>query len=162
MINIIVAIAEDNGIGFKNGLLCHLPGDLKRFKNLTSGHNVVMGKKTWESLPKKPLADRTNVVITDDNNDVFEGAVAAHSIEEAISLCDRSKEIFVIGGGSVYRQFMPLADRLFITHLHKNFEADTFFPEIDPEVWTMTENEDLFTDGPDSLQYSYSTYIRKI
>lgn len=162
MITIIVAIAENNGIGFKNGLLVHLPGDLKRFKEITSGHNVVMGKKTWESLPKKPLRDRKNIVITDDENDRFEGASEAHSIDEAVSLCDKTKEIFIMGGGSVYRQFMPLADRLLITHLHKNFEADTFFPEIDPEAWTMTENEDLVTDGPDSLHYSYSTYIRKI
>lgn len=162
MITIIVAIAENNGIGFKNDLLCHLPGDLKRFKEITMGHNLIMGKKTWESLPKKPLGGRKNIVITDDESDRFEGAVAAHSINEAVLLCEKDKETFIIGGGSVYRQFMPLADRLFITHIHRVFEADTFFPEIDPSVWQVTESEEHTTDNPEHLAFSYTTYSRKI
>lgn len=161
MITIIVAVAENNGIGLNNDLLCHIPGDLKRFKAITLGHNLIMGKKTWESLPKKPLADRTNIVITDDKSDFFEGAIAAHSIDEAVSLCDKGKEIFIMGGGSVYRQFLPLADRLFITHLHKVLKADTFFPEIDTSVWEKTESEEHVIEGTEPLGFSYTTYIRK-
>src|SRR5512138_3677809 len=106
MISIIVAIAEDYGIGFQNELLWRIPEDLKRFKKLTLGHTIVMGKKTWESLPKKPLPGRKNVVITDDPKEVFEQAVAAYSIEDALAKCGKEDEVFIMGGGSIYRQFM--------------------------------------------------------
>src|SRR5512138_3832696 len=113
MISIIVAIAEDYGIGFQNELLWHIPDDLKRFKKLTLGNTIIMGKKTWESLPKKPLPGRKNVVITDDPQDVFEQAVTAYSIEDALKKCRNENEVFIIGGGSIYRQFMPVAERLY-------------------------------------------------
>ncbi|MCK7533995.1 MAG: dihydrofolate reductase [Marinilabiliales bacterium] len=112
MITIIVAVDRNNGIGYGNRLLVHLPGDLRRFKNITMGHCLIMGKKTWESLPNKPLAGRKNIVITDNELDCFNCAETARSVEHALQLCDEGKEIFIIGGGSVYRQFMPLADRL--------------------------------------------------
>jgi len=160
MITIIVAVAEDNAIGYNNDLLCHIPGDLKRFRQITVGHNIIMGKRTWESLPKKPLSDRINIVITDLESDRFEGALAAHSIDEAISLCEKGREIFIIGGGSIYKQFMTIADRLYITHLHKSFKADTFFPEIDPLIWQKTENEEKVVETPEPLRFSYTTYIR--
>jgi dihydrofolate reductase len=161
MITIIVAIAENNGIGFRNDLLCHVPGDLRRFKEITMGHCVVMGKKTWESLPKKPLSGRKNIVLTDNPNDSFEGAFAAFSIDQAVSLCDPDKEIFIIGGGTIYRQFFPLADRLLITHLHKTFEADTFFPEIDPGKWEKSDNQEHIVYTPEPLSFSYTTYLKK-
>jgi len=161
MITIIVAVAGENGIGFENKLLMHLPGDLKRFKNLTMGHCLIMGKKTWESLPNKPLPGRKNIVITDNSLDSFEGASVAHSIQEAVALCEQGKEIFIVGGGSVYRQFMPLADRLLITHIHKSFRADTFFPEIDSSVWYVSEKEDHMTDGNEPVSFTYTTYLRK-
>lgn len=161
MITIIVAIARNYGIGLDNKLLVHLPGDLKRFKKITMGHSLIMGKKTWESLPNKPLSGRKNIVITDDKADVFEGAFAAHSIDEAVSLCDHDKEIFIIGGGSVYRQFMPLADRLFITHIDKEFRADTFFPVIDPKEWYVSEEEEHVIEGEESMRFTYTTYLRR-
>jgi dihydrofolate reductase len=118
MITIIVATDRNNGIGYNNGLLAHLPGDLKRFKEITMGHCLIMGKKTWESLPVKPLpADRILCLLT-MNLDCFDCAATARSLEEAVRLCDSGKEIFIIGGGSVYRQFMPMADRLMVTHIH--------------------------------------------
>ena len=160
MISIIVAIAEDNGIGYKNDLLWHLPEDLKRFKHLTLGKTVVMGKNTWESLPKRPLQGRKNVIITDDPNDVFEGGVTAFSIEDAINKCQGDEEVFIIGGGSIYRQFMTFADRLYITHIHMKASADIYFPVIDPEIWEPVDKEEYLESGPDSVPYSYVIYDR--
>jgi dihydrofolate reductase len=160
MISIIVAIAEDNGIGNKNGLLWHLPGDLKRFKKLTFGNTVIMGKRTWESLPVRPLPGRKNIVITDDLLDTFEGAVTTYSIEDAISRCGQDDEVFIIGGGSVYRQFMPLADMLYITHIHKKADADTFFPVIEPDTWEPVEKEEHNMDENSEIPYTYIVYRR--
>jgi dihydrofolate reductase len=161
MISIIVAIAEDNGIGYMNDLLWHLPEDLKRFKKITMGKTVVMGKKTWISLPRKPLPGRKNVIITDYPEDRFENSIAAFSIDDAIEKCKGDEEIIIMGGGSIYRQFMPLADRLYITHVHKTAPADIFFPEIDPEQWESVEKEDHpeATDNP--VPYTYVIYQRK-
>jgi len=161
MITIIVAVSENNGIGFENRLLVHLPGDLRRFKKITMGHCLIMGKKTWESLPVKPLAGRTNIVITDNELDCFDCALTARSIGEALSLCEADREIFIIGGGSVYRQFMPLADRLLVTHIHKYFDADTYFPEISDREWYVSEIEDHTIEGGEPLRFSYTTYLRK-
>jgi dihydrofolate reductase len=161
MISIIVAIAEDYGIGNKNDLLWHIPADLKRFKKLTYGQAVIMGKKTWESLPRKPLPGRKNIVITDDPHEFFEGSITAYSIEEALSKCYKNEEIFIIGGGSIYRQFMPLADRLYITHIHKSAPADIYFPVIDPEIWEPVEKEEHTQDEPGNIPYTYIIYQRK-
>jgi dihydrofolate reductase len=161
MISIIVAIAEDNGIGYRNELLWHIPEDLKRFKNLTFGKTVIMGKKTWESLPKKPLPGRKNIVITDDPLDNFELSITAYSIEDAISKCGENDEIFIIGGGSIYRQFMPLADRLYITYIHKKTPADTYFPFINPEIWEIIEKEEHTQDEAKEIPYTYIIYQRK-
>jgi len=161
MISIIVAIAEDYGIGSKNDLLWHIPEDLKRFKKLTFGQAVIMGKKTWESLPRKPLPGRKNIVITDDPLECIDCSITAYSIEDALSKCDKSEEIFIIGGGSIYRQFMPLADRLYITHIHKSAPADTYFPFIDPEIWEPIEKEEHKQAEKDSIPYTYIVYRRK-
>ena len=161
MISIIVAVAEDYGIGYKNELLWHLPEDLRRFKKLTLGHTVIMGKKTWESLPKKPLTGRKNVVITDNPQDRFESGITAYSIDDALSKCGEGEEIFIIGGGSIYRQFMPVADRLFITHIHKIAPADIFFPAIDPEIWEPVEKEEYLQDDKNNIPYTYVIYQRK-
>src|SRR5664279_3018658 len=115
MISIIVAVSEDWGIGQDNELLWHISEDLKRFKRLTSGNTVIMGKRTWESLPRRPLPGRKNIVLTDDKTEIIENAVTAYSIEDSLSKCETNGEIFVIGGGSIYRQFLPIADRLYIT-----------------------------------------------
>ena len=160
MISIIVAIAENYAIGKNNDLLWHIPEDLKRFKQITSGHTIIMGKRTYESLPYRPLKNRSNVVISDIPGDHYEGCVMAYSIEEAVKLCDPEDECFVIGGGMVYRQFMSLADKLYITWVHKDFDADTFYPEIDPEIWEETMREEGQGEGLD-FTYSFVTYIRR-
>jgi dihydrofolate reductase len=161
MISIIVAVSEDWGIGKNNELLWHISEDLKRFKRLTSGNTVIMGKRTWESLPRKPLPGRINIVLTDDKTETIENAVTAYSIEDSLIKCDKNGEIFVIGGGSIYRQFMPIADRLYITHVHKKAPADIFFPEIDLKLWKITEKEVFKTDDEESLVYTYTIYEKK-
>jgi dihydrofolate reductase len=145
-ISIIVAIADNNAIGKNNQLLYHIPGDLKRFRKLTTGHTVVMGKRTYYSLPKRPLPDRINIVVSDDRNDHFEGCIMAYSIEEAIEKCNEKDENFIIGGGIIYKEFYPFSNKLYITRIHKSFDADTFFPEIDPEQWIIKEEVDAM-DG---------------
>jgi dihydrofolate reductase len=161
MITIIVATDRNNGIGYRNGLLAHLPGDLQRFKTITMGHCLIMGKKTWESLPVRPLPGRKNIVLTDNELDCFDCAETARSIDEALALCEPGKEIFIIGGGTVYRQFMPIADRLMVTHIHGEFPADTFFPEIDPDLWHVSEREDYLSGDPSTNSFTYITYLRR-
>lgn len=160
MISIIVAIAENYAIGKNNDLLWHIPEDLKRFKRITSGHKIIMGKRTYESLPYHPLKNRTNIVISDIPGDRYEGCVMAYSIEEAMEHCLPDEECFIIGGGMVYRQFLPLADKLYITWVDKAFEADIYFPEIDPDTWEETEREEGDGEGLD-FTYSFVTYERK-
>jgi dihydrofolate reductase len=160
MISIIVAVSKDLGIGKNNDLLWHLPDDMKRFKRLTTGNTIIMGRRTWESLPRRPLPNRKNVVITDIPDESFDGAIAAYSINDAIAKCKGDKEIFIIGGGSIYRQFMPVADRLYITHVYKKADADIFFPEIDPGVWELVEKEE-FKPGDGGIPYTYAIYERK-
>jgi dihydrofolate reductase len=161
MISIIVAVSEDLGIGKDNELLWRIPEDLKRFRRLTTGNAIIMGKKTWESLPKRPLPERKNIVLTDIPDEEIDGAITAYSIEDALSLCDRGKEIFIIGGGSIYRQFINLADRLYITHVHKEAPADVYFPVIDKKLWKVIENEDYTDTDGDIPPYTYTVYERK-
>jgi dihydrofolate reductase len=161
MISIIVAVADDWGIGKNNELLWNIPSDLKRFKRLTLGNTLIMGKKTWESLPVRPLKGRKNVVLTDDPTENIDGTVTAYSIEDALSKCAKEEEIFIIGGGSIYRQFMPLADRLFITHVHKSAPADTYFPVINEKEWEAVEKEDGNPDENNGIPFTYVTYFRR-
>lgn len=156
-ISIIVAIAKNWAIGKDNQLLWHISDDLKRFKKITEGHQVIMGKKTYESLPFRPLKNRTNIVITDNRDERFEGCITVHSFEEALAFCSAHQESFIIGGGSVYRQFLPFANKLYITLVNKDFEADTFFPEVDFTGWKLIEREDR---GPtDENDFSYSFLV---
>jgi len=161
MTTIIVAIASNGAIGKNNDLLWHIPGDLKRFKKLTVGNTILMGRNTWLSLPKRPLPERQNIVLTDDPCECFEKCESAYSIEDALSKVEKGNELFVIGGGMIYKQFMSRADRLLITHVNKEFEADTFFPDIDATVWEETEREDHGPDDKNDFSYSYVTYLRK-
>jgi dihydrofolate reductase len=161
MISIIVAVSEDWGIGKDNELLWHISEDLKRFKRLTTGKTVIMGKRTWESLPRKPLPGRKNIILTDVPGEYFENSITAYSIEDALKKCEKNEEIFVIGGGSVYRQFMAIADKLYITHVHRKCPADIYFPEIDPAIWKVAEKEE-FTDADNQIvPYSYVVYERQ-
>ena len=161
MISIIVAVASNNAIGKNNELLWHIPEDLKRFKKLTLGHCIIMGKNTWYSLPRRPLPGRTNIVLTDDPCECIEGCISAYSVEDALAKCEKGKEIFIIGGGSVYKQFFAMADRLYITHVYKDFDADTFFPEIDTDSWQIIEREDGMKTDDHEFEWSYITYQRK-
>ena len=157
----IVAVSEDWGIGKDNELLWHIPEDLKRFKRLTFGNAVIMGKKTWESLPRKPLPGRKNIVLTDVPGESIDFSVTAYSIDDALSKCNKEEEIFVIGGGSVYSQFMPLADRLYITHVHRKVPADVYFPVIDTDVWKIVEKEEFKTGDKNDIPYTYIIYERR-
>jgi len=161
MISIIVAIAENGAIGTDNQLLWHISDDLKRFKKLTSGHKVIMGRNTLLSLPKWPLPNRVNIVITDDKTEQFQGCAMVYSIEEAVAQCGETEECFVIGGASVYRQFMPIADKLYITRVHKAFDADTFFSEIAEKDWKLTEQSETFEMDDKSFSYTFENYLRK-
>ena len=153
-ISIIVAIAENFAIGKNNDLLFHLPNDLKRFKEITTGHSLIMGRNTLLSLPKWPLPNRRHIVITDKKEDNFPGCETVFSIQEALEKVRNEEEAFVIGGGMVYKQFYPLAGKLYLTLVHKPFEADVYFPEIDFSEWTETSREDFF-DEKNDFDYSY-------
>ncbi|MDD3161942.1 MAG: dihydrofolate reductase [Bacteroidales bacterium] len=161
MISIIVAIAQENAIGRNNQLLCHLSDDLKRFKRLTSGHTVIMGRNTFDSLPNGPLPNRTNIVLTSRPHSLPEGCIAVKSLEEAIACAEADEELFIIGGASVYQQALPLADRLYLTFIHHTFaDADTFFPKIDFSQWQQTESEKHEANEKNAFPYSFVDYVR--
>ena len=162
MISIIVAIAENYAIGKKGDLLCHMPADLKHFKEITSGKTVLMGERTFFSLPKHPLPNRRNIVLTDVPGKTFEGAEAAYSIDELLQHVKPEEEAFVIGGGMVYRQMMPLADKLYITHIHHSWpDADTFFPEIKAEEWRLVSTEKHEADEKNPFDYTFAEYLKR-
>ncbi len=159
-ISIIVAIAQNFAIGKNNDLLFHLPNDLKHFKDITSGYTIIMGRNTLLSLPKWPLPNRRHIVITDKSDDVFEGCETVSSIEEAIEKVKDEKEAFIIGGGMIYKQFYPLAGKLYLTIVHKDFDADVYFPEVNYEEWEELSRED-FHDEKNEFDYSYINLERK-
>lgn len=159
-ISIIVAIAENFAIGKNNDLLFHLPNDLKRFKAITSGHTIIMGRNTLLSLPKWPLPNRRHIVITDKKDDVFPGCETVFSIEGAIEKVKGEEEAFVIGGGMIYKQFYPIAGKLYLTLVHKPFEADVYFPEVNYDEWKEAAREDFF-DEKNNFEYSYLDLERK-
>jgi dihydrofolate reductase len=138
MISFIAAIDERMGIGKDNSLLCHIKEDLQYFKKITDGNIVVMGYNTYLSLPKRPLSNRINIVMTTKNIEL-EGVIVVHSIDELFEKINEvnldNKEVFICGGASIYKQLMPYADRLYITHIFHSFDADTFFPNIDADIW---------------------------
>ncbi|MEI6852257.1 MAG: dihydrofolate reductase [Bacteroidota bacterium] len=160
-ISIIVAIADNYGIGKNNQLLWHISDDLKHFKQITSGHTVVMGKNTYESLPIRPLPKRKNIVITDVPNEVIEGCEMAYSIDEAVEKMDVDEENFIMGGASIYLQFFHLADKLYITKVFTQPEADTYFPEIKESEWELTEKSETYTDPNNGLSFVFITYIKR-
>ncbi len=162
MLSIIVAISENNAIGKAGDLLCYLPDDLKHFKALTMGATVVMGKKTFFSLPRRPLPNRRNIVLTRDESFQYENTEVAHSIEELQKMLTADEKVFIIGGGEVYRQFMPLVDELQITHIHHNWDdADTFFPEIDPTIWHCLNEEKHPADEKHNYAFTFATYKKR-
>lgn len=159
-ISIIVAIAQNHAIGKDNDLLWHISNDFKWFKDKTRGHQVIMGQRTLESLPNGPLPKRSNVVITDQKALTFEGCETVYSIEEAIEKCSDIEESFIIGGGSIYKQFLEHANRFYLTRVHKDFDADTFF-EVDFSEWKEVYREDITDDPQNDFDYSFLIYERK-
>jgi len=159
VISIIVAVDENNAIGFNGGLLCSLPADMAHFKSVTSGHSIIMGRKTFESLPKGALPDRRNIVITRGRKD-FDNVEKVSSLNEAIGLCKDEKEIFIIGGGEVYKESMRIADKIYQTVIHHCFEkADTYFPEIDKMKWKLISSETHLPDDKNLYGYTFNVYF---
>lgn len=160
MIIIIAAVAENNALGKNNDLLWHLPNDFKRFKEITSGHHIIMGRKTFESFPK-PLPNRTHVIISRQKNYQPEGCIVVSDIKSAIEACPKNEDIFIIGGGEIYKQSITFADKLDITLVHKSFDADVYFPEINPEIWELTSEENNCKDEKHLYDYTFQTFNRK-
>jgi len=159
-ISIIVAIAENRAIGKDNRLLWRLSADMKRFRKLTTGHTLIMGRNTFLSLPNGVLPDRRHIVISDVAGESFEGCEMAGSIREALKLAGETEECFVIGGGMVYAQFLPVAGKLYLTRVHHSFEADTFFPEIDFSQWTSRHSEEVGADEKNEYAHTFTEYTR--
>ena len=157
-VTLIAAASENNALGKDNKLIWHLSEDLKRFKRLTQGHAVIMGRKTFESMPRA-LPNRKNIVLTRNKNYTAKEAWVAHTIEEALSFTEGDAQPFVIGGGEVYSLFIPLADKIELTRVHASFEADAFFPEVDPTDWELVKEEKHFKSIDQPYDYSYLTYL---
>ena len=152
MLSIIVAMAQNRAIGRDNQLLWHISADLRRFKAITTGHAVIMGRRTFQSIGR-PLPNRHNIVVSRNPSLVAEGCTVVHSLTAALALCPPADEAFVIGGGQIYAQALPLAQRMYITLVHSDMEADTFFPEFDPAQWrTVAQRSGGEVDG---LSFSF-------
>ena len=160
-LTIIVAAGENDAIGKDNKLIWHLSDDLKRFKRLTNGHHIIMGRKTFESFPK-PLPNRTHIVITRQANyEVPNGVVIVNSLEEAISAVKNDAQPFVIGGGEIYKQAIAIADQIELTRVHHSFEADTLFPKVDTSIWKEISNTFHDKDETHDYAFTFLTYERK-
>jgi len=158
MITIIAAVARNRAIGYENKLIYWLPNDLKRFKALTTGHTIIMGRNTFLSLPKGALPNRRNIVLTRSQK-TFPGCDVFASLEDALTHCDKDEDVYIIGGASVYRQALPLADRLCLTEINDTPEkADTFFPPYDD--WKEVSREDHEKDERHEYEYSFVDYIK--
>lgn len=162
MIHLVVAKSDNNVIGHDNQLIWHLPNDLKHFKEITTGHPIIMGRKTFESIGR-PLPNRTNIIITRNRNYSIENAKVVHSLNEALELAKEIDEnIFILGGGKIYEQAIDFADILEVTEVHENFEGDTYFPEIDLNVWKEISRIKHHKDEKNKFDYSFVRYERKL
>lgn len=162
MVSIIVAVAQNGVIGCENRLIWHISEDLKRFKRITSGHPVLMGRKTFESLGCKPLPNRTNVVISrnPDYRPQAEGVLVAGSLEQAVALFPSEEEVFIIGGGEIYRHSMEIADKLYLTRVGLSPEGDTIFPEVSDDKWRMVWCENHPVSDTNPIGFEFIDYIR--
>jgi dihydrofolate reductase len=158
IVAIIVAIGENHAIGKNNQLLWHMPNDLKHFKDVTSGRTIIMGRKTFDSVGK-PLPRRRNIVVTRQDITI-PGCEVVKSIEDGLALCKDDDEVFIGGGAEIYKLAMHLTDRIYLTVIHQNFDADTFFPEIDPGQWKESAREDYQPDEKNAYPYSFVTLER--
>lgn len=160
MISIIVACSENNVIGKDNGLIWRLSNDLKRFKALTTGHAIVMGRKTFESIGR-PLPNRRNIILS-KNLGAMDGCEIMRSTDEVLELAKSTdEELFIIGGGQVYEQFLPFADKLYLTLVHTEAEGDTFFPDLNRDEWTEVARESFKADEKNEFDYEFVDYLRR-
>lgn len=162
IVSIIAAVADNGVIGLKNSLPWHLPADFKYFKEITMAKPIVMGLKTFKSIGEKPLPGRKNIILNDDPNyKAPEGCFTVRSIEDLLEMEKDEKEIMICGGASVYKQFLPLSQRLYLTFVHHNFEGDTFFPEFNKNEWQEIKRIDNKADEKNKFDYSFVVYERK-
>ena len=167
-LSIIVAVAQNWAIGKDNDLLWHISDDLKRFKALTGGHTVIMGRRTFDSLPKKPLPKRRNIVLTHDTAFCYDvpptatGTLeVAHSVPSLLKMVEGEEETFLIGGATLYRDLLPFVQRMYVTWVYRDFEADVFFPKIDPSAFRQISLSDRMIDTESGLEYAYAEYVRR-
>ena len=160
-IHAIVAVASDGAIGRQGDLLCHLPADMKHFKEVTMGHSIVMGRRTFESFPRRPLPGRQNIVITRDALWQYPGVTVAHSLDEAIAAAE-TETVFIIGGAQIYEQSLPLVDVLHLTRIHARWAtADVFFPALDMNEWQEVEREHHGSDHRNAYEFDFITLKRR-
>lgn len=159
MITMIAAAGTNNELGRNNELVWHLPDDFKRFKELTTGHHIIMGRKTFESFPK-PLPNRVHVVITRNKNYKKEGAIIVHSMEDALAVAKGDEQPFIIGGGEIYKMGLEFANKIELTRVEGAFKADTFFPEIPSAIWKLSSEEHHAKDARHKFAFSYQTFLR--
>lgn len=161
-VSIIAAVATNYAIGNNNDLLWHLPNDLKFFKQKTLGHHIIMGRNTFESIGGgKPLPKRTSIIITRNAHYSAPcGCLVVHSMQEALELCKHEQEVFICGGAQIYSQSLDIATTMYITHVHNNFNADTFFPKWDENIWLQHSQEDHYADDKHAYNYSFATYCK--
>jgi len=159
-ITMIAAVAEDNGLGLDNKLVWHIPRDLKHFKDLTHGHCIIMGRKTFESLPKA-LPYRKNIVLSRRKNINYKGAVIVNSVEKAIDETKNDPRPYIVGGGEIYKLFMNYSSYIELTRIHHKFKSDTFFPKINLDKWEVINRHDIKKSEVENYNYSFLTYKRK-
>jgi len=160
MIVVIAAAAENNALGKDNDLLWHLPDDFKRFKSLTSNHYIVMGRKTFESFPK-PLPNRTHIIITRQKNFAVDNCIVVHNLKQALEACPADEDVFIIGGGEIYEQSIQIADKIELTRVHTELDADTYFPEINLNDWSLIHEEFHPKDERHLYAFTYQTFVKK-
>ena len=160
MIILIAAVAENNSLGKDNQIIWHLPDDFQRFKQLTTGHHIIMGRKTFESFPK-PLPNRTHVVISRQKNYNPEGCIVVSNLADALAISPNEEDIFIIGGAQIYELALPFCDKLELTRVHQTFEADAFFPQINLSKWNLVSKEHHSKDEKHLVDFTYETYMRK-
>jgi len=160
-ISIIAAIGKNNELGRNNELLWHIPEDMKRFKRITSGHAVIMGRKTFHSINNKPLLNRRNIVLTKDTSLYFPNIEMVHSVDEALELVKLESEVFILGGAAVYEQFLPFTHKMYLTKVHREYDADAFFPVYDESDWHVIERKDIVGDEQSGVDYSFVTLEKR-
>jgi dihydrofolate reductase len=159
-LSLIVAVDENNGIGKNNQLPWHLPADLKHFKNLTTGHPIIMGRKTFDSIGKA-LPNRKNIMVTRQKDLQIEGVEIVNSLDEALKLCKNEGEVFIIGGSQIFDQSFPIANTLYLTRIHEVFDADTHFPGIDKNIWEEQERTEHQPDEKNAFRYTFISYAKR-